>query len=955
VRRDRATATGRHGDLKLYWRLALQARSRWRHIAVLFLVGLLASPLALLSPLPLKIAVDSVLGSRPLPAVLRAVLPAAVVTTSLSGLLGVVAGLAILIALANQLQVAAQKYLTVLAGEQLQLDFRARIFRHLQRLSLSYHDTIGTADSVYRIQQDAPAIRSIVIEGFIPLVSSAVTLAGMMYVTLLLDRQLALVALAASPPLLLIARAYRPRLRSQSREVRRLESVALAVVHEVLGALRVVKVFGQEEREGDRFVRRSGEGVRGRVGLALAEGRFNVAIGLLVGVGTTLVLFLGVAHVRAGILSTGELLLVLGYVGKLYDPIKTIGRKVATLQGYLASAERAFAVLDQAPDVDERPDARPLERARGSITFEHVSFSYAPDRPVLHDVSFTIPAGTSVGIEGTTGAGKTTVISLLTRLYDPTEGRIQLDGVDLRDYGRDDLRRQFAVVLQESVLFSASVAENIAYADPHASREQIIAAARAANAHEFIERLPRGYDTEVGERGLKLSGGQRQRIALARAFLRDSPVLILDEPTSGVDTHTEAAIVEALGRLQEGRTVITISHRASAVARCAALLTIERGRVVADTSRPAAPPRPTVTAVQLGSAKRREALLAHPAVLAWSRLNPERAVPDRITPAKFKANRPRNHLTVYRLEGVGPDGTAVIAKRREPGAGLIERTVYERILTDVPLPGPRFYGSVSESQDGAATAACWLFLGEIRGEKYDPLRPDHRVAAGRWLGVLNTEACAAASRADLPDAGPGRYRAQMHATRDLIHASIDNPAFSADDLAFFDGLLGQFDQLDEHWDRLERAGTGLPPTLTHGDFNGKNLRVQASPQGPQIVVFDWEDAGRGVPSVDLAQVAAPGCHMAAMPDLTAYRSAVRVRWPQCGPADVERLADCGTVFRALAVLAWDAQHLSRPWADGFLGNLQMYGAELADALRRLGWRRPPGVASRQRVLEGRAG
>ena len=456
------------GDLALYRRLVRQVAPSWRLVGGVFLVGLLASPLALLSPLPLKIAVDTVLGTQPLPHALDGLLPEGARSTS--ALLVLVAALAVVITVASQLQVAAQKYLTVLAGERLQLDFRARIFRHLQRMSLSYHDTIGTADSVYRIQQDAPAIRSIVIDGFIPLVSSAVTLASMIYVTVRIDWQLALVALAASPPLLLIARAYRPRLRAQSRDVRRLESAALAVIHEVLGALRVVKVFGQEEREGDRFVRRSDEGVRGRVRLALGEGRFSVALGLLVGIGTTLVLFLGIAHVQAGTLSLGSLLLVMGYIAKLFDPMKTIGRKVATLQGYLASAERAFAVLDQEPDVDERPDAHPLERARGSITFEHVSFSYAPDRRVLHDVSFTIAAGTSVGVEGTTGAGKTTIISLLTRLYDPTEGRVLLDGVDLRDYRREDVRRQFAVVLQDSVLFSASIAENIAYAVPGASR-----------------------------------------------------------------------------------------------------------------------------------------------------------------------------------------------------------------------------------------------------------------------------------------------------------------------------------------------------------------------------------------------------------------------------------------------------------------------------------------------------
>src|SRR5256712_334653 len=484
-------------DLALYRWLARQAAASWHLVAVLFLVSLLASPLALLAPLPLKIAVDSVLGSRPLPGLLDALLPEGA-TRSTAGLLILVAALAVFIALANKLQVTVQRYQTVLAGEKLLLDSRAEIFRRLQRFSLAYRDTIGPADSVYRIQQDAPAIRSIVIDGFIPLVSSALTLAGMVYVTIRIDWQLALVALAASPALLLVAQAYRPRLRSQSREVRRLESAALGA--------------------------------------------------------------------------------------RLSDPMKTISRKVATLQGYLVSVERAFAVLDEQPDVEERPDAQPIARSRGTIAFENVSFSYAPDRPVLHDVSFVIAAGTSVGIEGATGAGKTTLTNLLTRLYDPSAGRILLDGVDLRDYRRDDLRRQFAVVLQESVLFSASIAENIAYAVPGASREQIVAAARAANGHEFIERLPQGYDTEVGERGVKLSGGQRQRIALARAFLKDSPGLILDEPTSGGDAHTEAAIVEALASLQQGRTVIIISHRPSAVARCSAMIRIEHGRTVAGTS-----------------------------------------------------------------------------------------------------------------------------------------------------------------------------------------------------------------------------------------------------------------------------------------------------------------------------------------------------------------------------------
>src|SRR5437870_13212992 len=367
-----------------------------------------------------------------------------------------------------------------------------------------------------------------------------------------------------------------------------------------------------------------------------------------------------------------------------------MSKKAAGLQGYLASAERAFALLDEAPEVPERPGARSVTRAAGAVTFRNVCFAYGPDRPVLYDVSFELEPGTRLGVVGATGAGKTTLISLLTRFYDPTAGQILLEGVDLRDYKLDDLRRQFAVVLQEPVLFSVSVAENIAYAAPGAGRDQIVAAAPAANAHEVIERLPQGYETQVGERGAQLSGGQRQRLALARAFLKDSPVLILDEPTSSVDAKTEAAIVDALERLKQGRTVIVISHRPTTLAGCSALLTIDGGRVVADTTPAAVEPLPTPappsrTPTRARSEKRRENLLAHPAVQAWRELHPDRVVPDRITPAKFKPNKPRPNLAVCRLEGVRADGAAVIAKRCTQGGGQIERTVYERILPHVPL------------------------------------------------------------------------------------------------------------------------------------------------------------------------------------------------------------------------------------------------------------------------------
>ncbi len=945
-------------DATLYRRLLRQARPYWLHLAALFGIGLLASPLALLDPVPLKIVFDSVLGSHPLPAYLRTVLPSAVLGSG--GALPVAIALLLGVAALTQLQALANRFMQAYVGERLVLGLRTQLVQHAQRLSLSYHDSRGSADSLYRIHQDAAVIDKIMVEGIIPFVAAAITLVMMIVVTTRLDWQLALVALGVSPPLVVLSRLYRPRMRRQSRHVKKLESSALAVVQETLGALRVVKAFGQESRETDRFVRRSTEGVVARIRLALMEGRYGVLVGLTSALGTAAVFFFGVRHVVAGVLTTGELWMALRYLDKLYEPLKTISKKAAGIQSYLASAERAFALLDEQPEVPERPHARAIERAVGRVAFRHVSFAYGPERPVLHDVSFEIEPGTRLGVVGATGAGKTTLISLLTRFYDPIEGAILLDGVDLRDYKLLDLRRQFAIVLQDSVLFSISIADNIAYAAPGATREQVVAAAQAANAHEFIERLPQGYETEVGERGVKLSGGQRQRIALARAFLKDSPVLILDEPTSSVDAKTEAAIVDALERLKQGRTVIIISHRPSTLAGCSALLSIEEGRVVADTTpapaaaRPA-PASPTPAPARAVSEKRRGNLLAHPAVQAWRQLDPEGVLPDRITPAKFKPNKPRPNLAVYRLEGVGADGAAVIAKRCTRGGGQVERTIYERILPHVPLPGPRYYGTVPASPEDSAEDGCWLFIGEIQGEKYNRLSPDHRAAAARWLGILHTEAQAAAAQAGLPEAGPSRYREQMRATRDLIRAQVDNPAFSAEDVAFLDLLVARFDELDEDWDQLARACTGLPPTLIHGDFNGKNLRMQASPQGLRVGAFDWEDAGWAVPGVDLAQAVDPSCHISASPDLATYWGVVREQWPNCDQADVERLATCGAVWRALAAITWDGLHLTRPWANAFLPDLRMYEAELTHALDRFGWAGPAGRASRRSVVRGRAG
>jgi ATP-binding cassette subfamily B protein len=567
---------GAYSDLTLYRRLLAQARPYWPHLGALFGLGLLTTPLALLVPVPLKIVVDSVLGTRPLPGPLGRWFPAA----SPGTVLAIAIGVLLAVTLLTQLQSLLNTWLRAYVGEHIVLGFRSRLLEQGQRLSLAYHDSTGTADTAYRIQHDAPALQYVAVDGIIPFVSAVISLVTMIAVTARLDWQLALVALTVAPVLFLLSRVFRRRMRGQSRAVKKLESSALQVVQEILGALRVVKAFGQERRETERFAGRAREGLAARLRLALIEGRFGLAVGLTTAAGTAAVLYLGVGHVRSGVLTLGELLMVMSYLAQLYQPLSTISRKAAGLQSYLASAERAFALLDEVPDVPERPDARPLVRAGGAVEFQHVSFGYDAERVVLRDVSFTIAPGTRVAVTGATGAGKTTLVNLLTRFYDPTSGDVRLDGVDLRDYRVVDLRRQFAIVLQHPLLFSTTIGENIAYGRPGASREAVEEAAAAANAHDFIARLPRGYGTQVGELGQKLSGGERQRIALARAFLRDAPVLILDEPTSSVDLKTEAVILDALERLMGNRTVFLITHRPSSWTMCDVRLQLERGRLI---------------------------------------------------------------------------------------------------------------------------------------------------------------------------------------------------------------------------------------------------------------------------------------------------------------------------------------------------------------------------------------
>jgi ATP-binding cassette, subfamily B, bacterial len=574
---------GKPSDLGLYRRLLLEARQFWPHIAGLFALSLLSVPLTLLTPLPLKIVVDSVLGSHEAPAVLTVFLPAGAKSSDWRMIM-LVAGLIILLALAKQLVDLLFVILRTYTAEQLVLAFRAKLFRHLQGLSLLYHDNSGTANSIYRIQYDAPAIQWIMIDGFIPLVSSCLTLVAMIIVMARIDWSLALVALAVVPVLYVVLQAYSRRLKLQWREAKNVENSTLSIVEEVLSSVRVVKAFAQEEREQQRYIQNARRSLREQLKLTLIGGSLGLIVGLVIATGTAGVLFIAVRHVQEGHISLGDVILVMGYLGLLYTPLQTVSNSAASLQGSLVGAERAFELLDHAPEVPEKPFARPLARARGQIEFENVSFAYNAERAALQGISFKVDAGSCAGIAGTTGAGKSTLVSLLLRFYDPTGGCILMDGVDLRDYRLPDLRNQFAVVQQEPLLFSSSIAENIAYARPRATEEEIIAAARAANADNFIRRLPQGYGTQVGERGAQLSGGERQRISLARAFLKDAPILILDEPTSSIDVSTEAAILEAMRRLMNGRTAFMIAHRLKTLENCNVLLVVEHGMLQTCTS-----------------------------------------------------------------------------------------------------------------------------------------------------------------------------------------------------------------------------------------------------------------------------------------------------------------------------------------------------------------------------------
>jgi ATP-binding cassette, subfamily B, bacterial len=554
--------------------LARLLRPHWAGLAIAFAAMLVQGVMDVLEPWPLKMIFDYVLGAKRMPPWLaRWALDAHDRLT----VLNLAAVAVVVIAVIGAISAYTEKYLSTTVAKRVGFDLRHLLYHHVQRQSLSFYEQRRTGDMVVRLTSDIDAAEDFIGSAVLGIILDLLKLVGMTIVMFYLDWRFSLIGLSVAPLLFVVVYRFTRRIKKATRAVKKKESELASVVQESISSVRVVKAFAQEEFEEGRLDHESREAVDLSLRARSVKARLAPLVDVIVAIGTCLVLWYGVRMVLADRLTSGALLVFILYLGKMYKPMKDLSKTSDTLSKAAVSFERIGEILALESQVRDLPGARPAPEFKGRIEFEHVRFGYTPEHPVLNDVNLVVEPGQRVALVGLTGTGKSTLIGLIPRLYEVNGGQISIDGRDVRSYTLASLRRQVSFVLQEAVLFRASIAQNIAYGKPEASREDIVRAAKLANADEFIVRLPNGYDTVVGERGETLSGGQRQRIAIARAIIRDSPILLLDEPSAALDPESEQLIFQGLSRLMAGRTSITIAHRLATVRNADVIFVLSDG------------------------------------------------------------------------------------------------------------------------------------------------------------------------------------------------------------------------------------------------------------------------------------------------------------------------------------------------------------------------------------------
>jgi len=561
-----------------FWALHYSFR-RWMLLVTVLAAMLLNVGLNVLKPWPMVFLVDYVLQTKLMPpwlSVLVDWLPGAPTTANL---IAWSAAATVLIFLLSWTLELASAYASVSLGQRMIYDLASDLFAKLQQLSLRFHASRSVGDNIRRVTTDCACVSTIINGSLLPLLSSVVTVVAMFSILWGVDPALTLLALAVVPFMLAVFWLYAQPMLEFSYVQQEKEARIYAVVEQTLSAMPVVQAFTREKLNDRRFAQAVTGSLAATLELTNVQLRFKVLMGLPTAIGTAGILWFGAQHALAGNMSIGTILLFLSYLGLLYDPLSTAVYTSSTIQTAAGSAQRVREILHAEREVADKPSAARLATVQGRVQLENVIFGYDPERPVLQNINLMAEPGETIALVGATGAGKSTLAGLIPRFFDPQTGRVLVDGVDVRDAQLKSLRQQIAIVLQEPFLFPLSVAENIAYARPVATQAEIETAARAANAHDFITRLPEGYRTVIGERGATLSGGERQRLSIARALLKDAPILILDEPTSALDLETERGLLEALERLTRGRTTFIIAHRLSLVRHANHIVVLQNGQI----------------------------------------------------------------------------------------------------------------------------------------------------------------------------------------------------------------------------------------------------------------------------------------------------------------------------------------------------------------------------------------